>query len=207
VKVVGVVRDAEPDLDALGSLPARRLVVHRPHPEEPAEQPQDVRAVVLAWCDDEPDAATISSSIGAWAPGGRVDAYRVDEHVQIDARVSAADGGEPPGLCRLVFVRRAPSLSRAEMARHWTERHTPIVHRHHPAFWHYAQNVVVEPLTPDAPEVDGVAEMRFHSVTDLRDRFYDNEEGRRIVADDVAQFLDRGAGWRILSRDTWLRAE
>ncbi len=201
IKVVGVVLGADPDLDALRALPASRIVVHRPHPDEPAEQPDGLHAVVVAWCDEEPDAATI----GGWALGGRVDAYRVDEHVQIDAGLRPSDGDQPPGLCRLVFLRRLPSLTRAQMAAHWTEHHTPIVRRHHPAFWHYAQNVVLEPLTAEAPEVDGVAEMRFRSVADLRERFYDSDEGRRVVAADVARFLDRGAGWRILSRDTWVR--
>jgi uncharacterized protein (TIGR02118 family) len=202
MKLIGVVRDVDPDLDAMLALPAQRVVVHRPFPDEPPEQPVDVHAVVVAWCDDDPD----PRALAAWAPGGRVDAYLVDEHVQIDAGLDPADGDEPPGLCRLVFVRRLASLTRAEMAAHWTERHTPIVHRHHPAFWQYVQNVVVAPLTPDAPEVDGIAEMRFRSVADLRERFYDSEAGQRVVAQDVARFLDRGAGWRILSRDSWLRA-
>lgn len=201
-KTVAALRGAAPDLEALRALPARRVVVHRPFVDEPPEQPPDVHAVVAVWSDDDPDPATIAG----WAPGGQVDAYRVEEHVQIDPGLAPADGDEPPGLCRLVFLRRAPSITRDEMARHWTERHTPIVHRRHPAFWGYVQNVVVEPLTPDAPEVDGIAEMRFRSPAEMRDRFYDSEEGKRIVAEDVARFLDRGAGWRILSQDTWLRA-
>ena len=202
VKIIAAVREDDPDLDALLALPARRVVVHRPFPDEPAEQPSRVKAVVAAWCDDEPDADTLA----AWSPRGHVDAYLVDEHVQIDAGLDPADGEEPPGLCRLVFLRRNPDLSHAEMAQHWTEVHTPIVQGHHPAFWHYVQNVVVRPLTPDAPEVDGIAEMRFRSADEMRERFYDSEEGQRIVAEDVSRFLDRGAGWRILSRDVWIRA-
>jgi hypothetical protein len=77
---------------------------------------------------------------------------------------------------------------------------------HHPALWRYVQNVVVEPITPDAPEIDGIAELRFRSVADLRERFYDSDDGRRIVAADVAKFLDRGAGWRLLARETWIRS-
>jgi uncharacterized protein (TIGR02118 family) len=202
VKVIAAVREDDPDLDALLATSASRIVVHRPHPDEPAEQPSKVKAVVAAWLDEEPDAATIAG----WAPGGHVDAYLVDEHVQIDAGIDAADGESPPGLCRLVFVRRNPDLTHEEMAEHWTQRHTPLVHRHHPAFWHYVQNVVVRPLTPDAPEVDGVAEMRFRSTEEMRERFYDSDEGQRIIAEDVVRFLDRGAGWRILSRDEWIRA-
>jgi hypothetical protein len=65
------------------------------------------------------------------------------------------------------------------------------------------QNVVVEPITAEAPAVDGIAELHFRSIADLRDRFYDSDEGRQIVADDVSAFLDRGAGWRVLARETW----
>jgi uncharacterized protein (TIGR02118 family) len=205
VKVIAVVRGVEPDAEALESLAAGRVVVHRPYAGEPAEQPPDVRAVVAWWGDAEPD----TDSLRALAPGGHVDAYRVEEHVQIDPQLEGglhpAPGDEPPGLCRLVFVRRAPAITREQMAAHWVERHTPIVHRHHPGFWGYTQNVVESGLTPDAPEVDGVAEMRFRSVTDLRERFYDSDEGKRVVADDVVRFLDVGAGWRILSQDTWVR--
>jgi len=203
-KLVCVVRDAPPDLELLRSLPARRLVVHRPHPDEPPEQPPDVHAVVLMWPHHDVTPSVDAETIASWFPGARVDAYAVEEHVQIEPGLTPPPGSEPPGLCRLVFVRRAPSLTRDQMAHHWTEQHTPIVRRHHPAFWGYVQNVVVAPVTPGAPEVDGVAEMRFRSASDLRERFYDSDEGRRVVADDVARFLDRGAGWRILARDTWV---
>ena len=118
VKVIAAVREDEPDLDALLATPASRIVVHRPHPDEPAEQPSKVKAVVAAWFDEEPDASTITS----WAPGGHVDAYLVDEHVQIDAGIDAADGESSPGLCRLVFVRRNPDLTHEEMAECHFER-------------------------------------------------------------------------------------
>jgi uncharacterized protein (TIGR02118 family) len=107
---------------------------------------------------------------------------------------------------RISFVRAAPDVSHDEMARHWGEVHWPIARVHHPALWSYVQNVVVAPITPDAPEVDGIAELHFRSVADLRDRFYDSDAGKQVVADDVRRFLDRGAGWRVLARETWLRS-
>ncbi len=144
--------------------------------------------------------------MAGWFPGADLDAYLVDERVRIDYERDWPDGTESPGVRRISFVRAAPGLSRDEMARHWHEVHWPIARVHHPALWRYVQNVVVEPLTPAAPEVDGIAELHFRSIADLRERFYDSEAGQQVVADDVRLFLERGAGWRVLARETWLRS-
>ena len=90
------------------------------------------------------------------------------------------------------------------MVTHWEERHAPLVPRHHPGFWRYVQNPVLETLTPGSPEVDGVAEMHFRSATDLRDRFFASDESREIITADVDRFLDRSASWRILAEERWL---
>ncbi|MGH9032509.1 MAG: EthD domain-containing protein [Acidimicrobiia bacterium] len=129
---------------------------------------------------------------GARPPLDRAEAYRVDDHVQWD------DGRTT--VARISFVRRAPGLTRAEFARHWTDVHAPLARRHHPGICRYVQNIVVEPLTPGAPEVDGIAELGFASVGDLRERMYDSPEGKEIIAADVRTFLDVGGGWRMLAR-------
>lgn len=201
-KVVCVVRgplsiDAVPDEPGLTAF-----ALHVPCADEPAEHPDDVRAVAMAWCDRTPDA----SAPTRWFPDADVDAYVVDEHVRIDYVRDWPDGTESPGVRRISFVRAAPGLGRAEMARHWGEVHWPLARVHHPALWRYVQNVVVAPLTPGAPDVDGIAELHFRTVEDLRDRFYDSEAGQAVVARDVQSFLDRGAGWRVLARETWLRS-
>jgi hypothetical protein len=90
------------------------------------------------------------------------------------------------------------------MASHWGLVHFPLARVHHPAIWHYVQNVVVRALTPAAPEVDGIAELHFRTAKDLRDRFYDSEEGRRTIAADVRRFLDPSLGWRLVGEETWL---
>src|SRR5680860_995569 len=106
----------------------------------------------------------------ALPPLDRAEAYRVDEHVQWDR------GGAT--VARISFVRRAPGMAHEEFARHWTEVHTPLARAHHPGICRYVQNVVVEPLTADAPDVDGIAELGFASLDDFRDRMYDSPEGR-----------------------------
>jgi uncharacterized protein (TIGR02118 family) len=164
-----------------------------------AEHPGDVGGVASVWVDDDSDIAP-----DRWFPGARVDVYLVRENVVIDYDRDWPDGDVSPGVHRTVFVRRAPRLTRDEMATHWAERHAPLVHLHHPGFWQYVQNVVVDAATPGAPEVDGIAEMHFKSLEELRNRFYDSDDGRAVIQKDVAKFLDRGQGWRILGEEHWV---
>jgi uncharacterized protein (TIGR02118 family) len=203
IKVICVVHPAGSwgalDLDAPPVDGLCGYAVYLPAPGEPPEQPDTVGGVACVWLDGEEPGEP-----ERWFPHARVDAYRVDERVQIDYERGWPDGQVSPGVHRLVFLRRAPTLTRAQMAAHWSDRHTPLVRRHHPGFWQYVQNVVVEPVTADAPEVDGVAEMHFRSAADLRERFYDSDEGRAIIAADVELFLDRGRGWRILAEEHWV---
>jgi uncharacterized protein (TIGR02118 family) len=198
--VHGPVGDDLPPIEGL-----RACSVQRPFPGEPPEHPPDVGGVVLAWIDDAaPDAPALDPA--SWFGGAPVDAYLVDEHVRIDYERDWPDGTPSPGPRRLSFVRKAPGISRDKMARHWGKVHFPLARVHHPALWRYVQNVVIEPLTSDAPDVDGIAELHFRSVSDLRDRFYDSDEGRARIREDVTHFLDRSAGWRIVAEETWLRS-
>ena len=200
VRGVAVASAPEPTLPDEPGLGA--YAIHLPCADEPAEHPPDVTANVMAWFDGPPDPTVLQR----WFPHAHLDAYLVDERVLIDYERDWPDGVKSPGVRRISFVQAAPGVSRQEMADHWADVHGPIARVHHPALWRYVQNVVVEPITADAPTVDGIAELHFRSVADLRDRFYDSDEGRRIVADDVRRFLDRGAGWRVLARETWLRS-
>jgi uncharacterized protein (TIGR02118 family) len=104
------------------------------------------------------------------------------------------------------FLHRVDGISRAEMSAHWSDVHAPLARVHHPAIWRYVQNTVVRPLTRDAPDIDAVAELHFRSLEDLRDRFYDSDEGRRIIGEDVRRFLDPSRGWRMIAQETWLKS-
>ena len=97
-------------------------------------------------------------------------------------------------------VRRAPHLSREEFADHWTNVHAPLARKHHPVLARYVQNVVVEKLTPDAPEVDGIAELGFRTMRDVHHRNYDSPAGAAIIRRDIQRFLDVPAGWRMLAK-------
>jgi uncharacterized protein (TIGR02118 family) len=122
----------------------------------------------------------------------RAEAYRVDERVQWD-RGDAA-------VTRISFVRRPRELTHEEFAHHWTQVHAPLAREHHPGICRYVQNVVVHKLTPDAPDVDGIAELSFASLDDFRERMYDSPAGQEVIAADVREFIDVTAGWRMLAR-------
>jgi hypothetical protein len=124
-------------------------------------------------------------------------AYRVEERLQWDYQRDWPAGQPTPGVKRIAFLRRIPAITRDEFARHWTDVHAPLARRHHPALWRYAQNVVTEPLTPGAPEADGIVELSFRHLSDPTERMYDSAEGAAIIGRDVATFIDVPAGWRV----------
>jgi uncharacterized protein (TIGR02118 family) len=132
----------------------------------------------------------------AMMPGGEAippdaEAYAVDERFQWDK------GGDT--VTRISFVRRAPHLTREQFADHWTNVHAPLARKHHPVV-RYVQNVVVEKLTPDAPDVDGIAELGFRTTHDVYHRSYDSPAGAAIIRRDIQRFLDVPAGWRMLAK-------
>ena len=186
VAVHGAVPDRVPDVPGLLAY-----TVLRPHPDEPPTQPDGIGGVVLAWL---PVDATPTPDAWFDAP---VHAYRVDERVQIDGEVT-------PYVVQCSFVRRHPALTRDQFAAHWHDVHAPLVPHHHPGVARYVQNVVVEPLTSDTPEVDGIAQLSFRTAHDFHERYYDSPEGRALVGADVARFIDRPRGWRLTAQETRL---
>ena len=139
--------------------------------------------VVMVWSSSPVEAAALFGR-----PARR---WVVEERVQWGADVV-------PGLTRAVFVRRVPSLTRAAFADHWSDRHAPLARVHHPGMARYVQNVV---LSGD-DESDGIAELGFPTREDLEQRMYDSDEGRRVIGEDVARFIDVSAGWRVLGTET-----
>lgn len=193
--VHGPVAAAVPDVAGLVAYS-----VHLPHPAEPAVQPDDVGGIVMAWVAGD---APLDPAGWFAAPAT---AYLVDERVRIDWTRDWPDAVATPAIEQCSFVRRLPALTRAQFADHWGDRHAPLVPLHHPGVARYVQNVVIEPLTPGAPEVDGIAQLYFRTAHDLHERFYDSDAGKRIVGEDVARFIDRPRGWRITAEETWLRS-
>ena len=139
-------------------------------------------SVRCLWLDEPPAPGTI--------PGR---AWEVEERPHWDDR-------QEPGITRFSLLHRAPGLTPAEFARHWTDVHAPLARRRHPALLRYVQNIVLRPVG-DAEAFDGIVELGFASLYDLEERMYDSEEGRAEVASDVRSFIDVSAGWRVVTRD------
>ena len=93
-------------------------------------------------------------------------AYLVTESVPMAPPVHA--GERCPGLANIALLRRPPDLDAATWLRRWQIDHTPVAIETQATFG-YIQNVVVRPLTPDAPAVDGIVEELFPdaATTDL----------------------------------------
>ena len=119
------------------------------------------------------------------------EAYAVDERFQWDK------GGDT--VTRISFVRRAPHLTHEEFVDHWTNVHAPLARKHHPVV-RYVQNIVVDKLTPDAPDVDGIAELGYRTLHEVHHRNYDSPAGAAIIRRDIQRFLDVPAGWRMLAK-------
>ena len=89
----------------------------------------------------------------------------------------------------VALMRRKPELTPDEFGEHWTERHTPLALAHHAGLHDYTQNLVVTTLTPGAEEVDGVAELGFRTREEFETEFYDSDDGRRAIGEDVRRFM------------------
>lgn len=131
---------------------------------------------------------------------GAVHAWLVEDRPQWDLADPTEGTAPVPGYKQISFLYRVASIDRAGFARSW-EDHGPLARRHHPMLWRYTQNVVVQPLLPGTPDIDGIAELTMRLRLDFTDRMYDSDEGRRIIGEDTKRFIDRGRGWRVMARE------
>jgi uncharacterized protein (TIGR02118 family) len=164
---------------------------------EPPRRPTGRRAYVpLPGATSGRDGEVAAVVIGddATPIAGALEVYRVESRLQWDESRGDVE------VTQLSFVHRAAGLDRDAFARHWSEIHAPLARVHHPTVVRYAQHVVLDALTPGAPDVDGIAELTFVSLDACRNDRYDSPEGKRIVQADVARFLATGAGWRTVAR-------
>ncbi len=116
-----------------------------------------------------------------------------------------ADGEQSPGLGALFAISRNPALTHDQFEAHWRDNHGPLADRYHPGMWDYVQCGFDGPLSPDAPPRDGLALCKFASMTDLKERFFDSDEGRAAIAADVRRFSDVNASPSVRMTETILR--
>jgi len=144
-------------------------------------------AVAEVWLPD--DSATIPPEL---VDEGVAHVFRVDEKEERPYDRTWPDGERSPGIKSFYVAVRNPAMTHDEFARYWGEQHAPLALKIHIGMWRYTRNVVSSALTADAPPFDGMAILHFRSGFDLRERFYDSEEGRAAIAADVAKFSGPG---------------
>lgn len=139
----------------------------------------------------------IDAAIAATVP--RYAAYLVTESQAIVNRAHPPPGLRTPGFAQLAILRRPPRLSHAQWLDIWHNDHTPVGIETQSNF-EYVQNVVVRPLTPDAPAIDAVVEECFPAAA-MRDPYVffdaagDEAKFRRNLErmmTSVHRFIDSG---------------
>jgi hypothetical protein len=138
-------------------VPAMRI----PTSEEP------IGAIVSVWTSGPVEPVVeVLDRVGSHVAG-----WEVEERRPIDPP-ERWDGGRGDGLANVALLRRPDELSREEWLHRWLVDHTPIAIATQATFG-YLQNVVVAPVTPDAPPVSALVEELFpiEGMTD-RHAFY-----------------------------------
>ncbi len=95
-------------------------------------------------------------------------AYLVTESVPL-VPPATESGQRTTGLANVALLRRPADMDEASWRRRWQIDHTPVAIETQSTFG-YTQNVVVRPLTPDAPAIHGIVEELFpaEAITDLQ---------------------------------------
>lgn len=124
---------------------------------------EPIGAIVSVWTDESPEAvsdvlATVTS---------RLAGYEVEERLPIPPP-DVADGERMDTLANIAVLRRPAELSVDEWRHNWLVDHTPVAIATQGTFG-YVQNVVVRPVTEDAPSIDALVEELFPSaaMTDM----------------------------------------
>ncbi|MDN4171488.1 hypothetical protein QWY28_00880 [Nocardioides sp. SOB77] len=175
-----------------------------------------VRAVVSVWAELSAqvgaEVAPVLDALAAALSGTGVSlgGYEVEERRPLEPP-SVPDGVRTDALANVAVLRRPEDLDEAEWRHRWLVDHTPVAIETQGTFG-YVQNVVLAPVTTDAPYVSAVVEELFPmaATTDLH-AFYgsggDDAELRsrmeRMMA-SVSRFgADRGLDLVPSSRYCW----
>jgi len=118
------------------------------------------------------------------ALGARVLAWATDEWTVLAAAAA-------PSVTMASLMRRNPAITHEDFVNHWRDRHAPLALRRHVGLIDYRQLVVTRTLTADTPEIDGIALLGFATRGDFETRFFDSDDGRAEIMQDVARFMDR----------------
>jgi hypothetical protein len=119
----------------------------------------EIGAVVSFWVDDVDERSPLEGALARRAE--RLAGYSVLESVALaNTARRAAPGERTPGINVVACIAAAPGLSRGQFLEHWLERHRAVALETQ-ATYAYVRNVVVRPLTANAPAWDGIVEEGF----------------------------------------------
>ena len=147
-------------------------------------------ALVSVWLDSATDHLRRWADDALAPHAGSLAAYLVTESVPLsNTRHHAAVGERTEGFAQVAFLRRPDDLPDADWRHHWLDEHTPIALVTQDTFG-YVQNVVVRPLTEDAPPWDGIVEELFPAaaMTDPHAFFDAPGDDERLRANQQAMF-------------------
>jgi hypothetical protein len=133
-----------------------------------------MEAVVSVWVDTVMDAVRRPIEATLAGSAAKVAGYLVTDSVPLRNTTRVADAGSrTDGFANLAFLRRPERLTRDAWLDAWQNGHSQLAIDTQSTFG-YTQNVVVRPLTSDAPAFDGIVEELFppEALTDLH-AFFD----------------------------------
>jgi hypothetical protein len=110
--------------------------------------------------------STVNSEVLLKGEPGFSGGFLVEEALPVAYEKSWEDGAKTPGVCLLTLFQKKKNMDYNTFIHRWHNGHTPLSLKIHP-LWNYNRNVVMEKLTDDSYEWDGIVEEHFRTSSDL----------------------------------------
>ncbi len=167
-----LLRELAPALRAAGARKLSMLIADEdadvPSPSPFPQRGPNPVALVNAWVDDAAAADAVAERMRA--AGLKVAGYLVDESVYTDYGENRhadprdwPDGTRSPGIVAVSLLHRPRRLAKDEWIRRWHGVMSPVSEAIQPRA-RYVRNLVLAPITEDAPRYEGIVEEVWPSV-------------------------------------------
>jgi hypothetical protein len=114
--------------------------------------------------------------------------YLVSERNILNQPLSQLGSSQLPGSIGIFPMVANPAIGPTAADKHWREVHAPLALEVHTAMTHYYQLNVVHRFS--GPDWNGLAFCCFANESDLREKFYNSTQGKRLIAEDIVRFAD-----------------
>ncbi len=142
-----------------------------------------------------------TDDLDALLPAAQVGLYVAFSRAIRTRPTSPAPGEPSPGVTAIFPLIHNPELTHTQADKHWRETHAPLAQKHHPGMWDYTQLSILATLAGE--HYDGLALVAFESETDLRTRFFGNDNDIEVITQDVAKFADvKASPRRVIATET-----